>query len=99
MEKVEDDPRFKLSVETRAKLTKRSFKEDLEITRSSLARLGYNLKKETKSNVTTESLEKESAIDEAPPEENIKIKPPKLECVNDVENLESEPSPPKKSST
>ena len=59
MEKDEDDPRFKLSEETLAKLTrKRSFKEDLEITRSSLARLGYNLKKETKSNVTTESLEK-----------------------------------------
>ena len=83
MEKVEDDPRFKLSVETRAKLTrKRSFEEDLEITRSSLAPLGYNLKKETKPNVTTEPLEKEnvqvnfrpsveSEIDEAHSKENV----------------------------
>ena len=59
VEKVEDDPRFKLSVETRVKLaSKRTFKEDLEITRSSLTRLGYNLKKETKPNVTTEPLKK-----------------------------------------
>ena len=41
-----DDPKFKLSVETRVKLaSKRSFKEDLEITRSTLTRLGCNLKK------------------------------------------------------
>ena len=101
-----DDPRFKLSVETRVKLaSKRNFKEDLEITRSSLTRLGYNLKKETKPNVTTEPLEKEnvqvnfrpsveSVIDEAPSKENVvNIEPPKLESVAKVENLESKPSP------
>ena len=92
-----DDPRFKLSAETLVKpATKRSFQEDLEITRSSLTRLGYNLKKETKPNVTTEPLEKEnvqvnfrpsveSVIYEAPSKENVvNIEPPKLESVAKV---------------